>query len=165
MAQDKVNPAVISIIIIVLIGAGVGAFYLANNEQEVDSQDTNTQTSTSSSDESSADDGAPTSPSSLDSAYANGTYSATGNYSTPGGTENVTVEVMLKGGIVESVEATGSATGGNSAQYQSQFLSAYQSEVVGKPIDEVRLSRVAGSSLTSSGFNDALETIKNEARS
>ncbi|WP_447589312.1 hypothetical protein [Microbacterium lacticum] len=37
-------------------------------------------------------------------------------------------------------------------------------EVVGKDIDDVSVSRVAGSSLTSGGFNDALETIKADAR-
>ena len=36
-------------------------------------------------------------------------------------------------------------------------------EVVGKSIDEISVSRVAGSSLTSGGFNHAIETIKAEA--
>ena len=37
-------------------------------------------------------------------------------------------------------------------------------EVVGKDIDDLSVSRVAGSSLTSGGFNDSLETIKADAR-
>ncbi len=36
------------------------------------------------------------------------------------------------------------------------------SEVVGKDIDEIQVSRVAGSSLTSGGVNAAIETIKGE---
>jgi hypothetical protein len=36
--------------------------------------------------------------------------------------------------------------------------------VVGKSVDEVSLSRVAGSSLTSLGFNNALTQIKEDAK-
>jgi hypothetical protein len=35
--------------------------------------------------------------------------------------------------------------------------------VVGKPIDEVRVSRLAGSSGTPDGFNEAIEKIKDQA--
>ena len=35
--------------------------------------------------------------------------------------------------------------------------------VVGKPIDEVRVSRLAGSSGTPDGFNEAIEKIKGQA--
>ncbi len=36
--------------------------------------------------------------------------------------------------------------------------------VVGKKIDEVQLTKVAGSSLTPKGFMDALEKVKTEAK-
>jgi hypothetical protein len=35
--------------------------------------------------------------------------------------------------------------------------------VVGQDIDQISVSRVAGSSLTSGGFNQAIDTIKSEA--
>lgn len=44
------------------------------------------------------------------------------------------------------------------------FKSGVSSLTVGKDIDDVKLSRVSGSSLTSTGFNSALDTIKTEAR-
>ena len=49
------------------------------------------------------------------------------------------------------------------AEYQSRFMSGYQEKVLGKKINEVSLSRVAGSSLTSIGFNRAIEKIRSEA--
>jgi hypothetical protein len=50
-----------------------------------------------------------------------------------------------------------------SQDYQSQFIGGIADAVVGKDIDQISVSRVAGSSLTSGGFNDAIETIKSEA--
>ncbi|MFT4186045.1 MAG: hypothetical protein QM613_02285 [Micrococcaceae bacterium] len=97
--------------------------------------------------------------------YKDGTYTATGDYNTPGGTESVTVNLTLKGDKVTTVKTVGSATGGNSAQFQGQFLSAYQSEVVGKAINNIQLTRVAGSSLTPNGFNAAIDKIKADAKS
>jgi uncharacterized protein with FMN-binding domain len=96
--------------------------------------------------------------------FKDGTYTASGNYSTPGGRESVTVTVTLKNNIVTDVNTTGSATRGDSAEYQSAFLSGYKSQVVGKSINSISLSRVAGSSLTSDGFNKALDSIENDAK-
>lgn len=155
MPQGRVNPTIITIIIIVLLGTGAGGIYaynqLQNQETPVQSETTDTSTQNSGSE-------------TTVTTYTDGTYSAEGSYSTPGGTEDISIEVTIAGGVVTDIDATGSATGGNSAQYQRQFLSGYKSEVVGKSIDEVDLSRVAGSSLTSTGFNRALDTVKNDAR-
>ncbi len=59
---------------------------------------------------------------------------------------------------------TGDAASPQSRQYQQAFMGGIAGEVVGKDIDDLSVSRVAGSSLTSGGFNDALETIKADAR-
>ena len=59
---------------------------------------------------------------------------------------------------------TGDAARPQSRQYQQAFMGGIAGEVVGKDIDDLSVSRVAGSSLTSGGFNDALETIKADAR-
>ena len=61
-------------------------------------------------------------------------------------------------------EVTPHATGGNSAQFQGQFASGIASEVVGVALEDVNVSRVAGSSLTSGGFNAAIDTIQAEAQ-
>ncbi|MFJ6653013.1 hypothetical protein ACIQLJ_09495 [Microbacterium sp. NPDC091313] len=97
------------------------------------------------------------------SAYTDGTYSAEGSYTTPETTETIDVTVTLAGGTITDVEVTGDPQAPQSQQYQSRFIGGISGEVVGKSIDEISVSRVAGSSLTSGGFNEAIEKIKAEA--
>lgn len=95
--------------------------------------------------------------------YADGTYTAEGSYATPESVETISVTVTLADDVVTAVEVTGNPTKRESEQYQSQFIGGIQAEVVGKGIDEISVSRVAGSSLTSGGFNEAIDAIKAEA--
>ncbi|QJU55823.1 hypothetical protein SCB71_02005 [Herbiconiux sp. KACC 21604] len=104
-----------------------------------------------------------TSDSSGSSTYADGTYEATGSYTSPNGQEEVDVSVTLEGDVITAVTVTPEATNPNSVNYQTQFADGIAAVVVGKDIDEIEVSRVAGSSLTSGGFNKAIETIKSEA--
>ena len=98
-------------------------------------------------------------------AYKAGTYTAEGSYTNPGGTSEVKVEMTLNdAGTVEAVTVTPEATGGNSLQFQTQFAGGISDEIVGKSIDDLNVSKVSGSSLTSGGFNQAVETIKDEAK-
>lgn len=95
--------------------------------------------------------------------YKDGAYQATGQYDSPGGNEAITVNVTLKDGIVTDTSAQGHATDGEALEYQSEFIGSYKKMVVGKKIDDIQLSRVSGSSLTSQGFNRALDQIESEA--
>jgi uncharacterized protein with FMN-binding domain len=99
----------------------------------------------------------PTSP------YKDGTYSAVGSYESPGGPDNLNVSVTLASGIITDATVTSGAHDSTSSHYQGIFISSYKNLVVGKNIDDVVLSKVSGSSLTSGGFNDALTKIKAEA--
>jgi len=47
--------------------------------------------------------------------------------------------------------------------FQEKFASGIADAIVGKDIDTLDVSRVAGSSLTSGGFNEAVDVIKAEA--
>jgi uncharacterized protein with FMN-binding domain len=95
--------------------------------------------------------------------YAEGTYDASGSYSNPGGTSSVAVEMTLAaGGEVTDVTVTPEASG-TSEQFQNQFAGGIAEEVVGTNIDELDVGKVAGSSLTAGGFNEALEQIKADA--
>lgn len=96
--------------------------------------------------------------------YKDGTYSATGNYFSPGGDESIAVQVTLKGDVITAVNATSNATRPDSIRYQSIFLENYKPLVIGKKIDDVVLNKVSGSSLTSRGFNEALSQIKAQAK-
>lgn len=98
-----------------------------------------------------------------DSAYTDGSYSAEGEYTSPGGTESIGVELTLEGGVVTEVTVTPEATSGNAVRYQNDFADGIAAEVVGENIDDLDVDRVAGSSLTSDGFNEAVETIKADA--
>ncbi len=96
--------------------------------------------------------------------YKDGSYSAVGNYMSPGGSESVAVTVTLKDDVVTSAKVVANATRGESKQYQNKFISGYQSVVVGKKIEDINIIKVSGSSLTPKGFMDALVKIEAQAK-
>lgn len=98
-------------------------------------------------------------------AYADGTYEASGDYQAPSGTESVDVTVTLEGGVITDVAVVGNATDSEAKVHQGEFIDGIAGVVVGKSIDEIQVSKVSGSSLTSGGFNKAIEEIKAEAAS
>lgn len=103
-------------------------------------------------------------PSESDSGgYTDGTYTAEGSYQTPETVEEISVTLTLEAGAVTDVEVTGDPQARETEQYQGQFIDGIAEEVVGVSIDELNVSRVAGSSLTSGGFNAAVEEIKDQA--
>jgi hypothetical protein len=110
------------------------------------------------------DTGSGTTPDADTSAeYTDGSYTADGDYVSPAGPSQVTVEGALEGDVVTSVTVTPLATDPTSKGFQIQFSNGIAAEVEGQDIDTLAVSRVGGSSLTSGGFNDALEKIKAEA--
>ena len=97
--------------------------------------------------------------------YADGDYTAEGSYSNPGGESKVKVALTISDGTISKLDVTPEATNGTSKQYQTQFAGGVADQVVGKSLDDLDVSKVAGSSLTSKGFNDAIDQIKAEASS
>lgn len=95
--------------------------------------------------------------------YKDGTYTADGQYQTPETVEKISVTLTLADGIVTDVEVTGDPQAPETEQYQGEFIDGIADVVDGKSIDELDVSRVAGSSLTSGGFNEAVEAIKTQA--
>lgn len=95
--------------------------------------------------------------------YKDGTYEATGHYESPGGEEEIEVSITVKDGTVTDTSTVSKATNPKSVMMQGVFIDNYKAMVVGKSLDEVKLDKVAGSSLTPKGFNDAVEQIKKEA--
>ncbi len=96
--------------------------------------------------------------------YTNGVYNAIGNYISPGGAEKINVTITLQDGIITESEVTPQATHDISIRMQSDFSKNYKPFVIGKSIDEIKLTKVSGSSLTPGGFNNALEKIKTQAQ-
>lgn len=97
--------------------------------------------------------------------YTDGDYSATGEYQSPGGPEQIEVGLTLQGDVVTAVTVTPTATSGQAERYQGEFADGIADVVVGKNINELQVDKVAGSSLTSDGFNAAIETIQADAAS
>ena len=95
--------------------------------------------------------------------YTDGSYEASGDYVSPNGTETVDVTVTLADGVITDVEVVGDGDNPNSKRYQGEFSAGIADVVVGKSIDEIEVDTVAGSSLTSGGFNAAIEQIKADA--
>lgn len=93
--------------------------------------------------------------------YKDGQYAAIGVYAK--GKNSIDVSLDLEDGSIKSVTVTPMATNRMSLGLQKRFAVAIVTEVVGRPIEEVHLDKLAGSSLTTQGFNDAVEQIKVKA--
>jgi len=96
--------------------------------------------------------------------YKDGDYEAEASYVNPGGDSKVKVELTLADNKVSKVEVTPEATDGTSKSFQEKFASGISSEVVGKSLDDLKVDKVAGSSLTHLGFNEAIDKIKADAK-
>ncbi len=107
----------------------------------------------------------PASNSTNASAYKNGTYSASIDYMVPKSDNTITVQMTIDNGKVTAVKTTHDYSDRESDFYIANFDSLIQQEVTGKKIEELSVGRVGGASLTSNAFEDAIATIKNEAKS
>jgi uncharacterized protein with FMN-binding domain len=96
--------------------------------------------------------------------YTDGAYTEDGSYLSPAGEQTVTVKLTLAGDKITAITVTPHATDPTAKQYQAMFVQGISAIAVGKDIDQLSVSRVAGSSLTSGGFNKAIEAIKSDAK-
>ena len=96
--------------------------------------------------------------------YRDGTYTATGDYTRPGGPDKINVTVTLQKNIVQSVSVTPGSSHPVSSRFQGLVAGAIASQVQGKNIDSINVGKTAGSSLTPQGFNNAISKIKSQAR-
>lgn len=99
----------------------------------------------------------------VDASYRDGSYQANGTYESPNGSENIIVLIVLENDIVTDVEITTNPNNPTTANYQGQFADGIGELVIGEDIDTLDVTVVAGSSLTSNGFREALTAIKAEA--
>lgn len=95
--------------------------------------------------------------------YADGSYTADGGYQSPGGAESVTVTLTLADNTITELEVTGSGGSPNAKKFQGEFIENIDDIAVGRSIADLDVSKVAGSSLTSGGFNEALDKIRADA--
>lgn len=152
------NKALVGLIVVVLLVAATAAVVVFTSSGDKPKTTSSTQPTSISS------PSASTSTTASDASYKDGSYDATGNYQTPGGSESIGVKVTFTNGVITDAEVTQEGRTNEAQEYQAAFASAFKSQVIGKKIGDVSLSRVAGSSLTPNGFNDALSDIESQAQ-
>jgi hypothetical protein len=96
------------------------------------------------------------------SVYANGSYDINTSYLAPNrANHTVAVSFTLTNDVVTAAKISfGGDEVATSQDYQNKFVAAYESQVIGKKLDSIKLSRVGGASLTSNAFNDAVAKVK-----
>ena len=151
------NKAIIAtVVVVLLVIAATAAIVLGNNKSSTDSSTTVSDSPASTS--------TPSTSSSSTATLKDGTYSATGSYQTPGGVESIGVKITLTDGTITDASVTQEGKTGEAQEFQAAFASGFKSQVVGKKASEVSLTRVAGSSLTPNGFNNALDDIEKQSQ-
>lgn len=173
--RNNIFLAIGSVAIIAASGVGVYAMYSSsqiNNTTTTPNasttQTTNSGASSSASTDATSSTGSSaasgTSTSTTTSSYKDGTYTASANYSVPHGYQNsINVSVTIKDGVISAASATHSSSDRESAEFIDSFNSSLSSKVVGQSLSGASFSRIGGASLTTDGFQTAIETVKNEA--
>lgn len=155
-SHPKNSARFIALAALVVIGGGAIAYALTGKKTEVTQESAVTTSSSTTSTTDTAN--------SSSSTYKDGTYTATGSYLSPGGTEQIGVTVTLKNNVVTDVSVTPKPVSEEGAQFQNIFSGNFKQYVIGKDIASIHLTTVSGSSLTPQGFNDALTKIEAEAK-
>lgn len=155
--KNLIVMAIVAVVVIALLIGGAYYFlYMSkpqDNTEVVDQQTTNPDAEVEGTSEETAAGN-----------YQDGTYTATGTYSYHSGEESVEVTVTLESGAVTEAKVVSKAIAPTSKTMQADFIANFESMVIGKNIDEVRVGKVSGSSLTGVGFNAAIEDIKEQAQ-
>jgi uncharacterized protein with FMN-binding domain len=148
--SKKVIAGVLALVVVLVV---VGAIILTKPKSTMALADADKSSSSSS-----------TTASTSNATYKDGTYTSEGSYDSPGGTESVKVTLTLASNTVTDSTVVSEANDPTASSYQSIFISNYKKSVVGKNISDIKLSNVSGSSLTSMGFNSALQKIEAQAK-
>ncbi len=100
-----------------------------------------------------------------ESTGVSGTFSYATNYGTPKGETEMTVSFTVQEGVISAFSLQGNPQHKTSREYQVLYEGKAGDFVIGKNISEIQdlPSVVNGSSLTSTGFNDALSQLRVEA--
>jgi uncharacterized protein with FMN-binding domain len=97
------------------------------------------------------------------SQVADGTYQATGSYTSPAGPETIDISLTIIDGVITESTFVSNATNASSVKFQGMFGEGYKDVVIGQSITTLKLDKVSGSSLTPKGFNDAVDQILTQA--
>ncbi len=92
------------------------------------------------------------------------TYTDEAIYRKSDNTYTIDVTLEVSNGVVKSADVMyGNKETGYEHPLQERFDAVYKTEVVGKKLEDINLSRVGGASLTSKAFNEAVADIIKQA--
>lgn len=95
--------------------------------------------------------------------FRNGSYTTEASYFTPARTRHdMDITLTVTDDIVTDAAITYDG-GAPETGHHRRFDSAYRDAVIGVALDEISLARVGGASLTSEAFNEAVDTIEQQA--
>jgi len=95
--------------------------------------------------------------------YKDGVYSADGIYDASSGRQKIGITLTISNDVIVSASATQKAIDPTSGAYEDYFIANYKQFVVGKSIKNLKLSSVSGATLTTIGFNNAVNLIRQQA--
>lgn len=148
-----------------IVLVGTLAFFLTKNKDTASEQTLNPITPTNTGTQGTvAQTNNTGTPGTTKTLYRDGTYSAEGKYTSPGGADAINVTITLANDVITSSTFSGTPSNPISEKLQGAFKSGYQAQVVGKSIEGLNLTVVNGASLTTKSFTDTLEKIKAEAK-
>ena len=106
----------------------------------------------------------PVEPPTTDRAVAaaiNGTFEGRSTYRTPArGEHAVLVTVTVTNNLVTAISTRyDDKDSGFTNGHQERFDAAYKSQVIGRSLNDISLSRVGGASLTTNAFNEAIKVV------
>ncbi len=105
------------------------------------------------------------SSSTSNSAYKDGQYTTSVSYQVPKHNNTISITVTLSNDTITNVSAKNSYSDRESSEYIDDFMSNLSSAIVSKKIDNAQLSKLAGASLTTEAYNNAITQIANQAKS
>jgi cytoskeletal protein RodZ len=164
-------PVVVIIAVIGFISLGSDSTESSSNTTSSQVEGTNAPTTTSSSSSQTTEqstttqaDSAPTPVSATTDTVTSGagTKTASVSFTVPEGhVEQMSISITTDAmGTITDASADQSAGNRQSVQYSGRFESVYKTQVVGKKLSGLSLSRIGGASLTTEAFNKALLELK-----
>lgn len=172
-SHHSATPKIIGAFAIVAVTATGAYFFLFKDVSTATNATATSPTSsqTTSSSKTSIDAGSNTTSSDTSNAttttssYKDGTYTANATYMVPRGSNGITLQVTIKDGVVTAVDTNHDYSDRESGMYINSFDQSITGKVVGKAITSLtNLSRVGGASLTTYGFDEAIQTVVAQAK-
>lgn len=102
----------------------------------------------------------PTKPTEKPVTQTTKTYTAEETYRKSDNIYTIDVTLDVSNGVVKNADVMyGNKETGYQHPFQERFDAVYKTEVIGKKLEDIHLSRVGGASLTSKAFNEAVANI------